>query len=337
MSGTRPSLGFLVRGGMIGLVLAWGWPAGAQDAAQKAIGLYTAVSGKVTALHTGQPAAAPVSLRGDVYFKDVIETQAGARAKALFEDDSLLTIGEKSRVEVSEHVYDPSNNQRSTVLRLVQGKMRALVGKAFGQGSRFEVHTPTAVAAARGTYFVVWIEEGGSAQIGMSEGARVRPVALRAMDMAQAAPGATGVANIGNSGNVGFTSGGQTVTLGPGTFSVAPPGLPPVPPVTITTNAPPGVTGAIQGTEQSDAPKQESPSQAAATFGVTTGPAPGGPLIVPPPAFPPAPTGTTPPSSISGSGSGAITGTPGGNTFNPPPPPPPPPPPIRECIQCITP
>ena len=330
MNSARPYFGYLVG---IGMTLALGWPAGAQETAKKAVGLYTAVSGRVTALHTGQAAPAPVSLRGDVYFKDVIETQAGSRAKALFEDDSLLTIGEQSRVEVSEHVYDPSNNQRSTVLRLVRGKMRALVGKVFGQGSRYEVHTPTAVAAARGTYFVVWIEEADSSKLGMNGGARIRPVALSGMDMAQAPPGATGVANIGNSGNVGFTSGGQTVEVGPGTFSVAPPGLPPVPPVTITTNAPPGVVGAIQGTEQSDTPKQESPSQAAASFGATTGPGPGGPLIVPPPTVPPAPTGLTPPSPISGSGSGAISGTPGGNTFNPPPPSPPP---IRGeiCIQC---
>lgn len=324
MNGTRPYLGCLVGIGSIGLVLALGWPAGAQDAAQKAIGLYTAVSGTVTVVYMGQQAAAPVILRGDVHFKDVIETQAGARAKALFEDDSLLTIGEKSRVEISEHVYDPANNQRSTVLRLVQGKMRALVGKAFGQGSRFEVHTPTAVAAARGTYFVVWIDEANSSQLGMNAGGRVRPVSLRGMDMAQTQPGTTGVANVGNSGNVGFTSGGQTVEVGPGTFSVAPPGLPPVPPVTITTSAPPGVVGAIQGTEQADAPKQESPSQAAATFGVPTGPGPGGPLIIPPPTFPQPPAGSTPPSPISGSGSGAISGTPGGNTFNPPPPSPPP-------------
>ena len=310
----------------IGAVLTAGLPVGAQDAAQKAIGFYMTVIGKTTVAHAGRPpVTVPVKLRANVYFKDVIETQAGARAKALFEDDSLLTIGEKSRVEVSEHLYDPANNQRSTVLRLVQGKMRALVGKAFAQGSRFEVHTPTAVAAARGTYFVVWIDEADSSQFGMNAGGRVRPVALRGMDMAQAPSGATGVANIGSSGNVGFTSGGQTVEVWPGTFSVAPPGLPPVPPVTITTNAPPGVVGAIQGTEQSDAPKQESPSQAAASLGVTTGPGAGGPLIVPPPTFPPAPTGSTPPSPISGSGSGAITGTPGGNTFNPPPPPPPPP------------
>lgn len=308
----------------IGMALT-AWPAGAQEVASQAIGLYTAVTGQVTATHAGQVAAVTVSLRGNVFFKDVIETQAGARAKALLQDDSLLTIGEKSRLEISEHLYNPAENRRSAVLRLVKGTVRALVGKAFAGESRFEVHTPTAVAAARGTYFVVWIEGQSGDQIGMSDVGRVRPVLFQGMDVAQLPAGTTGVANIGNTGGVDFTSGGQTVNVGPGTFSTAPPGGPPIPPVNITANPPAGVIGAIKGTEQSDAPKQESPGQTAAAIG--GGPGAGGPgvggLIAPPPVFPSPPGGSTPPSPVSGSGSGAMSGTPGGNTINPPPPPPP--------------
>src|SRR5437867_6249912 len=154
----------------IGMTLAIGWPVGAEGLKQQAIGFYLTVIGKPAVVHVGQPAAVPVKLREDVYFKDVIETQADSRAKALFDDDSILTVGENSRVEVSEYIYDPANNQRSTVLRLLLGKARALVGKLFaGRGSKFEVHTPGAVVAARGTYFVVWVEEKASQKIGMNE------------------------------------------------------------------------------------------------------------------------------------------------------------------------
>lgn len=47
--------------------------------------------------------------------------------------------------------------------------MRVLVGKVFtGTGSKFEIHTPTAVAAARGTYFIVWLfEQGGNPVTGV--------------------------------------------------------------------------------------------------------------------------------------------------------------------------
>src|SRR2546427_12804512 len=170
----------------IGTNLAIGWPVGAEGLKQRAIGFYLTVIGKPTVVHVGQPAAMPVKLRESVYFKDVIETQADSRAKALFDDDSILTVGENSRVEASEYIYDPANNQRSSVLRMIQGKARALVGKLFaGLGSRFEVHTPTAVAAARGTYFVVWTQEKASQKMGMNEIGRVRTASIQGREVAE--------------------------------------------------------------------------------------------------------------------------------------------------------
>ena len=75
----------------------------------------------------------------------------------------------------------------------MQGQVRALVSKVFkANGSKFEVHTPSAVAAARGTYFTVWVENGQS-----------------------------GIINSGEKGRVDFTSGGMTVAVDPGYFSIA--------------------------------------------------------------------------------------------------------------------
>ncbi len=277
----------------IGATLAIGWPVGAEGLTQQAIGLYMAVIGKVTVAHVGQPVAVPVKLREDVYFKDMIETQASSRAKALFQDDSILTVGENSRVEVSEYIYDPANNQRSTILRLFQGKARALVGKLFaGRGSRFEMHTPTAVATARGTYFVVWIEEKASQKMGMNEIGTVRPVSVQGLEVVELQAGGTGVANIGSSGNVAFTSGGQTVVVPPGSFAFAPRGMPPFAPVIITPSAPPGVTGAIAGTEVPDVPQPESPGQVAVTSGQGVEALAGAGVPLVPPS--PVPLGATP-------------------------------------------
>jgi len=310
----------------IGTTLAIGWPVGAQGLKQQAIGLYMAVIGKPAAIHVGQPVAVPVKLRESVYSKDVIETQADSRAKALFADDSILTVGENSRVEVNEFIYDPANDQRSTVLRLLQGKARALVGRFFaGPGSRFEVHTPTAVAAARGTYFVVWIEEKASQKVGMNETGTVRAVSFQGMEVAELQAGGTGVANIGSSGGVAFTSGGQTVLVPPGTFSFAPPGAPPFAPAGLTAGAPPGVTEAIGATEAPPVPQPESPGQTATALGQGVGTLAGvggplagvggplagvggplagaGGLIVSPASVP---AGLTPPSVFSGAGAPAM-------------------------------
>jgi len=126
-------------------------------------------------------------------FKDVIQTQNESRARALFQDDSMLTVGENSRVEIDEYIYNPEVNVRRAIVKLMQGQVRALVSKVFkANGSKFEIHTPSAVAAARGTYFTVWVENGLS-----------------------------GIINIGEKGRVDFTSGGMTVAVDPGYFSIA--------------------------------------------------------------------------------------------------------------------
>lgn len=165
----------------------------AEDSGPGGVGVYTAVMGKVTVTHSGEPRMLPVKLHDEVMFRDVIQTEKESRTKAFFQDDSILTVGENSRVEITEYIYDPEANLRRSVVKVMQGQVRALVSKVFkSNGSRFEVHTPSAVAAARGTYFTVWHENGQS-----------------------------GIINVGESGRVDFTSGGVTVAVDPGQFSLA--------------------------------------------------------------------------------------------------------------------
>jgi len=226
----------------IGLAsLLCAWPT-LLSATEPDVGVFTAVEGKVSVQHAQSPELLPAKLQDTVLFRDLIETQKESRTKALLNDDSILTIGEHSRVEITKHLYDPKRSLRSVVVNLVQGKVRALVGKAFeGSGSKFEIHTPTAVAAARGTYFVVWHMDGAS-----------------------------GVANIGNHGNVDFRSGGRMVSVVPGTYSLVPPGggPPSLPKPATGGNAPAQVANAVHGTDMKDDAK-ENPSHAAQASGGT--------------------------------------------------------------------
>jgi FecR-like protein len=165
----------------------------AAEGGKEGIGFYTAVLGKATVTHLGGAQVLPVKLQDEVLFKDVIQTETDSRTRALFQDDSMLTVGENSRVEIDEYIYNPEKNVRLAIVKLMQGQVRALVSKVFkANGSKFEIHTPSAVAAARGTYFTVWVENGQS-----------------------------GIINIGERGRVDFTSGGMTVAVDPGFFSTA--------------------------------------------------------------------------------------------------------------------
>jgi hypothetical protein len=166
--------------------------------ASSPIGFFTAVYGNVSVTHPGATIPLLARLNDKVMFKDLIETRQASRTKALLDDDTVLTLGENSRLEITEHLYDQSAKTRSAVLRLLRGKVRALVAKTFG-GSKFEIHTPSAVVAARGTYFVVWLE----------------------------ADGTSGVANIGTHGDVALSAGGKEVIVRPGQTATARFGAPP--------------------------------------------------------------------------------------------------------------
>ncbi|OGW45577.1 MAG: hypothetical protein A2Y66_04095 [Nitrospirae bacterium RBG_13_41_22] len=100
-----------------------------------------------------------------VFGADTVKTFNDSRVKILFIDDSLLMIGENSIVSLLEHFRETGKKQCSSVFNLVDGVLNVIVGK-----SSFEVRTPTAVAAARGTSYVVWLEDGQKTGMVVTEG-----------------------------------------------------------------------------------------------------------------------------------------------------------------------
>ena len=120
------------------------------------IGSITAIEGEVFLSHKGDTAAFPVILGDPIYLYDHIQTEKRSRVQILFQDESLFNLAENTYIQITEHIYSPEENRRSSVFRLVMGKVRAIVGRYFrGAGSRFRVSTPTAIIGVRGTHFIV--------------------------------------------------------------------------------------------------------------------------------------------------------------------------------------
>jgi hypothetical protein len=94
---------------------------------------------------------------------DVVRTSAGARAKLLFDDGTVLNLGDDTRLKVTRFLFDPAGD-RVGFLELMRGAIRTWVTKLRTPKSRFEVQTPTAVAGVRGTDWAVR-EEDGTAQV----------------------------------------------------------------------------------------------------------------------------------------------------------------------------
>ena len=206
-----------------GIVLgasAVGW---AQQRSES-IGVATAVHGVVSVMHEGSSVRAPLAARQSIFAKDTIETGGQSKVKTLFQDDTMLTMGPQTRVELAEYLHDSDQHVRRMTVKLLHGTVRILVGRAStGAGSTLVVQTGTASIIANTTYCVVWSNEQG-----------------------------TGVANIGTGGAASFMAGGRLVMLEPGFYAIAQTGKSPSVPEPMKGKAPSVAGRAIVETEVKD-------------------------------------------------------------------------------------
>lgn len=116
-------------------------------------GKLTKVSGKVDILRAGTTAAAPVNVNDEVSIGDIVRTKSDGTAEITFIDNSIMTVGPRSRLGVEEYLYKSDENKRVASLKLLRGKAAFSVPKPVyaAAGSKFEMQTKTAVAGVRGT------------------------------------------------------------------------------------------------------------------------------------------------------------------------------------------
>jgi hypothetical protein len=92
---------------------------------------------------------------------DQLRTGKPGRLRVVFQDDTVLTVTDDSRVVVDQQVFDPAQGKTRSVLELLGGKVSALVGEYYHRsGATYEIKTVTAVAGVRGTEFVVQYNAG---------------------------------------------------------------------------------------------------------------------------------------------------------------------------------
>ncbi|MDH3974886.1 MAG: FecR family protein [Deltaproteobacteria bacterium] len=120
----------------------------------EAVATLTFVRGKVDVLKKGEKRARLVKKGAKLVVGDIVRTKSQSRAQISFIDESKVNMAQNSRVEIKEFSYKPEKKERKSLLRTFRGKIRALIPRfLLGDDSKFEVETPTAVAAVRGTDF----------------------------------------------------------------------------------------------------------------------------------------------------------------------------------------
>jgi len=287
-------------------------------AAAKNVGKVIAFKGDVTVAADGSATAAPVVVNSPINLKDTVNTGKDGRVKLLMKDGTVISLGPKGKMVVREYTVNADKKERQSILGLITGTLRAAVKKAFtASGSKFEVHTPTAVAGVRGS--TLWTHATPIfTDFAMLEG--------------------TGYARNRDPGI------GGEVTIPTGMFTGIGLNAPPSPPHpctagmlsgimsdTSTQQSGPGQTEEqMQTDQQGEATDQQTLDQAIQTLGNedlnavdTAGKLPT-PIVTPEPAPTPEPTPEPTPDTTGTTGTDTSTGPPP----PPAPPPPPPPPPV---------
>jgi hypothetical protein len=122
------------------------------------------VAGQVEVLRKGQTQWTPVVVGARLEAGDDLRAYGASSAELAMPDGSTLLLAENSRVFVTKLDFDTQNQTRVGLFHVVVGKVKAVVAQAAitlvrARQSNFTISTPTAVAAARGTAFVVDFDE----------------------------------------------------------------------------------------------------------------------------------------------------------------------------------
>jgi len=229
------------------LVLFPAHPSFAQTPA--AAGSVSAVHGKVTIARTGKTLVAAYGT--PVQVGDQILTASGSNVTVTLADGSQLGLEESSTIVVDRNDLNPDGSRAATSINLLGGMLHSVVRHAPGNAPNYQVYTPNASAAARGTdydtdyqkgvedkddkgcreYTDVSVNEGvvevtntknpnaGSVKLKKGQKTRIRCAEAVPLSPSPAAIAAIGALGLAGSTAVGVTVYGITLGSGPTTPS----------------------------------------------------------------------------------------------------------------------
>lgn len=104
-------------------------------------------------------AARPAAIGDVLQVGDTVTTGEQSTLGIMLEDDTTLSLGPNSRMDLTDFVFEPKDELFSIAVRLLKGSfayMSGVIGRLAPDKVRIE--TPDAVIAIHGTHFVVKVE-----------------------------------------------------------------------------------------------------------------------------------------------------------------------------------
>ncbi|MCV6627294.1 MAG: FecR domain-containing protein [Cellvibrionaceae bacterium] len=111
-----------------------------------------------------------VTAATEIRLGDTLRTGANSSIAVRFADKSVVTINEDSVIRFDHLSAHGSTGMVDSRIKLLKGRLSSTVTPAKGPGSRFEIHTPSAISAVRGTAYRAVVAEGEVSNIEVVEG-----------------------------------------------------------------------------------------------------------------------------------------------------------------------
>lgn len=118
------------------------------------------VSGTVEVRRSNKGEWKELSQRGLIKTGDVVRTGPDGQAEFKWADGTRWKVMPSTEIVVKKSTYNMVKKADQSQLTLNSGKVFVRIIKALQPASQFEVETPTAVAAVRGTIFSVEVKNG---------------------------------------------------------------------------------------------------------------------------------------------------------------------------------
>lgn len=145
-----------MRLGVLSLALClFAFPALSEDSAIRFVKLLT---GSAVAIRGGQ--RVPLAVAAPLREHDVIETDANSEIGITFRDNTRVSLGPRTRLEVDRYAFEPAQSQYGLALRLLVGSLQYISGltEKLSPGS-VSSSTPRFVVGVRGTRLLVRAED----------------------------------------------------------------------------------------------------------------------------------------------------------------------------------
>jgi hypothetical protein len=126
-------------------------------AEESPVGSIKTLNGNVMVLRSEQ--ALPASIGMPVFQKDVIQTPPAGSVGIIFRDDSIISLGPESELDITEYVFEPKDENFSMLMKMIRGTF-VYVSGAIGKLSpdSIKLETPSSIIAVRGTKMLIEVK-----------------------------------------------------------------------------------------------------------------------------------------------------------------------------------